>query len=415
LFEASKSDQITVGEHLAAEAIHELKKLKVPESILRDHSIPCTEVQNAWGSSEIHHNESVFNPFGESYILSRPDFDLALLKHCQEIGIDIHSGVRISKAEKTDNGWKLLTKSNTYDVDFLIDASGRNSKFNFDNSSIEKLTQDSLIGITKHLTNNNESISGKSHLLVESTENGWWYTVQIASGKLISTFMTDPKILTQSKMSQNEYWNEQLESSIHTKARLDSFEQTNDVFIQSAHSHIALQIQGSNWLKVGDATQSFDPLSSAGIIKGFKMGISAADSLHDFIQGDTNALRTYEEEIKNQYKEYQEKRQEYYHQEQRWISSPFWYQRILSVKQISNFSVTPLNRLTIIDSNCTEKIQFLDTQLPEINFETLFQSIKQFPLAKDAITNYLKITQQKQMNPWFLHALESLKIIGIIE
>jgi 2-polyprenyl-6-methoxyphenol hydroxylase-like FAD-dependent oxidoreductase len=42
LFEASKSDQITVGEHLAAEAIHELKKLKVPESILRDHSIPCT-------------------------------------------------------------------------------------------------------------------------------------------------------------------------------------------------------------------------------------------------------------------------------------------------------------------------------------------------------------------------------------
>tara|TARA_R110000787_G_scaffold61198_9_gene138692 strand:+ start:11301 stop:12644 length:1344 start_codon:yes stop_codon:yes gene_type:complete len=415
LFEASKYDQITVGEHLAAEAVHELKKLKVPESILRDHSIPCTEVQNAWGNSEIHYNEAIFNPFGESYILSRPNFDSALLQHCKEIGIDVHLETRISKIEARTLGWKLSTNKEDTEVHFIIDASGRTSKFNFGAIVQRKKVQDSLIGITKHLNSEHLQSIDRSHLLVESTSNGWWYTVQIASGKLISTFMTDPKIFTQSKMSQNDFWNDQLENSIHTKARLDSFEQTNDIFIQSAHSQIATQIQGNTWLKVGDAAQSFDPLSSAGIIKGLKMGISAADALHDFIQGDANALLTYEDKIRDQHKEYKEKRLAYYQQEHRWLHAPFWYQRILFAKQILNFSITPISRLTIIDSNCKDKILFLNTQLPEINFETLLQSIQLYPLAKDAITNYQKATHQKQMNPWLIYALESFKTIGIIE
>lgn len=415
LFEANKQDQITIGEHLAAEALHELKKLEVPETIIKQNSIPCLEIQNAWGNSTIHHNESIFNPFGDSYILSRPDFDNALLQHCKKIGIDIQSGVRITTIKRTETGWRLVSNKAEFNVDFIIDASGRTSKFNFGETRHEKLQQDSLIGVTKHLVNSEVIKAEKSYVLVESTQNGWWYTTLIASGKMISTFMTDPKIIAEYKGSQSDFWSKELVKTIHTKERLQSFAINNIVFTQSAHSQIAKQIQGDGWLKVGDAAQSFDPLSSAGIIKGLKMGISAADAVHEFISGNSNALIQYEEVTRLQYNEYQEKRNEYYAEESRWNHAPFWYHRNLRVKEIQTFSILPVNSYQVIDQNIDEKISFLSSQIPEINFKNLVNSIQQFPMIKDAVSFYLNRENQTQMDPWLLHALEGLKIIGIIQ
>lgn len=413
LFEASTPDQITIGEHLAAEALHEFKKLEIPETILTKHSIPCSEVQNAWGKENIHYNESIFNPFGDGYILSRPNFDNALLNYLQELGIDIRFQTRISKVSRTENGWKLTSNSDDVDVHFLVDASGRTSKFNFGNKVPRKPTENSLVGITKHLFPTQKTPVKKSHLLVESTSKGWWYTVQIASGAIVSTFMTDPKILSNAGISHSLFWDQQLSDSTHTQKRLRDVKLPTSVFIQSAHSHIAPQIYGDYWLKVGDAAQSFDPLSSAGIIKGLKTGQLAADAIYGFLSDNITALERYKEEIQRQYKEYIEKRDEYYRQEKRWIDSSFWYKRIFSIHQISNFSITPLNALKVIDTNPTEKILFLNSQLPEIDFSLLVNSIKKFPVVKDAMNHYLK-HQQSKINPWFLHALESLKILKII-
>lgn len=414
LFDADTSEKITVGEHLAAEAMHELKKLKIPESLIHKHSIPCVEVQNAWATSEIHHNESIFNPFGNSYILSRPDFDLELLEYCKELGINIQSNTRISKVIQTEKGWNLTSQEKNFIVDFLIDASGRTSKFRFNGAAKKTQPYNALIGITKQLTHEEQGIK-KSHLLIESVENGWWYTVQIASGELISTFMTDPKIVSQSQITQDAFWKRELQKSIHTKKRLASFEMNDRIFTQSAHSHLAPQIQGNHWLKVGDAAQSFDPLSSAGIIKGFIMGIQAADAIYHYKDGNKKALQVYASEVKEQYVEYEKKRDEFYLQETRWTSSPFWYTRVLHIKKIQSFSVTPMSKLLTIETEKEQKIDFLSNQLPDINFYILFDCIKKFPLAKDAIGNYLKETQSPHMNPWLLHALEGLKLIGAVQ
>ena len=413
LFEASEYDRITVGEHLAAEAIHEFKKLQIPEALLNNHSIPCKEVQNAWGHSKIHHNESIFNPFGAGYILSRPNFDNALLDYCSQIGIDTKKGTRISKIKNTETDWELHANSEILKVDFLVDASGRTSKFNFGNKKTKK-TNNQLIGITKYLYPDTTTLINSSHLLVESTPTGWWYTVQIASSTIISTFMTDASFLTKSEISHHAFWNRELANSLHTKARVKDTKIPADVFIKSAHSHMSNQTYGDKWLKVGDAAQSFDPLSSAGILKGLKMGQQAAIAIHDYVAGNTNSFKRYENEIRNQYTEYLELKADYYAKETRWMHESFWYQRNLSLKSIQHFTITPQNTLTITDSNLQEKLLFLTQLLPEIHFEILIDCIRKYPLVKKAIELYLKKTNSTGMNSWLLHALESLKIIGVI-
>ncbi len=413
LFEASTHDQITIGEHLAAEAIHEFKKLEIPERILKRNSIPCSEVQNAWGHTDIHHNESIFNPFGAGYILSRPDFDADVFNYCSEIGVDTKLGSRISKIETTETGWNLHCNNDVIPVNFVIDASGRNSKFNF-KTSIKKDNQPQLIGITKHLELNVITTIRSSHLLVEATKNGWWYTVQIASGTVISTFMTNANLLKASNISPSEFWDLQLADSMHTKARLTTFETPNKTFIKSAHSHIAPHLSGNHWLKVGDAAQSFDPLSSAGILKGLKMGQQAADAFYKYANGDSNAFKFYEAEIKNQHQEYKELKAEYYAKESRWMQHPFWYERNLQLKTIEHFTITPQSELKVSSVVSDNKISFLQQQLPEINLNILIQCLKQNTTVKDAIRLYLQKIKATRMSPWLLHALESLKIIGIL-
>jgi len=413
LFEASKHDQITIGEHLAAEAMHEFKKLGIPNAILKNNSIPCTEVQNAWGDANIHHNESIFNPFGEGFVLSRPDFDAALFKYCSEIGVDTKLGSRISKIDKTATGWNLHVNNTRTSVDFIIDASGRNSKFNFD-SSLKKEKENQLIGITKQLAPRTKNAIKQRHLLVESTKNGWWYTVQVDTGMLISTFMTDANLFKASTNSSSDFWNEQLADSTHTKARLNAFDIPQEAFIKSAHSHLANHVFGDHWLKVGDAAQSFDPLSSAGILKGLKMGQQAAAAIYKYAHGKADAFKLYENEITSQHQEYTQAKANYYANETRWMQHSFWYQRNLKLKNIQHFTITPISTLKVSPIASTEKLAFLQQQLPAINFKILLQCLAQNALVKDALFAYLQKTNTTKMSPWLLHALESFKIIGLL-
>jgi flavin-dependent dehydrogenase len=333
--------------------------------------------------------------------------------HCSDIGIETRKGARISNLHKSETGWDLHYGNDVLSVNFIIDASGRNSKFNID-TSIKKEKQDQLIGITKHLNLNTITTIRSSHLLVESTKNGWWYTVQIASGTVISTFMTDAHLLKASQVTSSEFWDAELANSIHTKARLSVLEIPKNTFIKSAHSHIATHIVGKHWLKVGDAAQSFDPLSSAGILKGLKMGQQAADAIYKHINGDANALKFYEDEIKNQHQEYKQLKAEYYAKESRWLQYSFWYKRNLQVKTIQHFTITPLSELKMNQLVSDDAIAFLQQQIPEINFNVLIQCLQQNAIVKDAIYLYVQKTNAPQISPWLLHALESLKIIGFL-
>ena len=278
-------------------------------------------------------------------------------------------------------------------------------------SILEHQNQDQQI--LKLYPNTQTSIKS-SHLLVESTSNGWWYTVQIATGTIISTFMTDVSLLKASKISSSEFWELQLANSKHTKARLSAIEFRKSTFIKSAHSHIAKHAYGNNWLKVGDAAQSFDPLSSAGILKGLKMGQQAADAIFKHVNGDSNALKFYEDDIKSEHQEYKQLKAEYYAKESRWMEDSFWYKRNLQLKDIQHFTITPQSELKVNPLISENKITFLQQQLPEINFNLLLQCFQQNAIVKDAIYLYVQKTKTTQMSPWLLHALESLKIIGLL-
>ena len=413
ILESGSYEKTRTGEHLAAEALHEFRKMGIPESILVNNSIPCTEVRSAWGQSELSANESIFNPFGSGYILSRPNFDEALFNYCLEIGIEAMKGVRVSKATRIGDHWELRLNDTSIEVDFLIDASGRNSKFRLE-KGVEKLVTDQLIGVTKHIVPNLNTKPKDSFVLVESTPKGWWYSVQLSSGAIMATFMTDAKTLSNSDLTKEMFWETQLELSHHTKIRLKELGNEGSFSVHSARSQILNLLTGSKWMAVGDAAQSYDPLSSAGIIKGLKMGQLAATKLSEHYNSSPLALDEYEAQIRTQYEEYLVLKEDYYLKEKRWISEAFWFKRNLKPNSIQHFTIHPNTKLELLDSSNQVKLDFLKEQFPDIDLKELIESINLHSVAKDSIAHYMKIFGLTTMNKNILYALENLKLTGMI-
>jgi len=80
---------------------------------------------------------------------------------------------------------------------------------------------------------------------------------------------------------------------------------------------------------VGDAASLFDPLSSQGILKGFRSGIFAAYAIGDLlVKGDATGLERYRRYVRQEFESYSRVRARYYTEERRWPESPFWRRRM---------------------------------------------------------------------------------------
>ena len=84
---------------------------------------------------------------------------------------------------------------------------------------------------------------------------------------------------------------------------------------------------GKQWLAVGDAALSFDPLSSQGIANALYTGIQAGQAITAALNGNPAAPTAYARHLGDIYQAYLQNRQYYYGLENRWAERPFWRRR----------------------------------------------------------------------------------------
>ena len=95
----------------------------------------------------------------------------------------------------------------------------------------------------------------------------------------------------------------------------------------SANTSILDRLTGPNWLAVGDAASTYDPLSSHGICKALESGCHAASAVIDAVNGSAHALEEYAGWVRQEFANYLAHYRHYYAQVTRWPRSPFWARR----------------------------------------------------------------------------------------
>lgn len=332
LIEASHYEKWRVGETLSPEAGRAFRTLGIWDSFLAQSHSPALGTSAAWENEWIHENEFIFHPEGKGWHLDRVKFDYWMAKEAEKKGVTLFTDTQYTGHRRTENEEFSLRfkKANTtfnLNAKFVVDASGRSSGFmkkeGGKRTVIDRLS--GAVGIFNAQTLMNDS--KKAYTLVEASKNGWWYSSALPCNKVVIAYMTDADILKQESLHDSSHFKQALKETVNTKKRTPEHSELEQLKILSAASLTHENVCGKNWIAIGDSASTFDPLSSQGIYKSIRSGLFGGYAISDLLNGVDKSFEKYEHYVREEYREYLDKRNEFYSGVKRWPESEFWNRR----------------------------------------------------------------------------------------
>jgi flavin-dependent dehydrogenase len=327
VLESQSSPRLKVGECLPPNINPLLDHFGLVERLRRRGNLPAHGNQFVWGSDAIEERNFIFGTTGDGWRLDRQAFEDELIHAAVEAGARWYSGCRLVACSMEKRSRSKLTVKGphgieTYDADFVVDATGRSAQV-ARSMGARRVIYDRLVGIASYfpaIEGNDED----SFTLVEAVASGWWYSSQLPDGKLIAVYMTDGDLLDR-QIERIALLNE----AKHTACRSRRYGGAvpTPPRILAAHTVSLTTVAGDGWLAVGDSAVGFDPLASHGISMAMGSGFHAASTIVDYLNGRHDALRVYEQLIDRAFAHYLLMHHDAYLREQRWSHELFWRRR----------------------------------------------------------------------------------------
>jgi flavin-dependent dehydrogenase len=331
VIERSDYASVRIGETLSPAVRPILSRLGVWETFRSDRHLPSFGIHSVWGAADIYDNEFIFSPYGPGWHIDRAGFDAMLARCAEEAGASVYRGAGLLSCTTDDTGhWR--TEFACEDVKssirskFIVDATGRASSV-ARRQGAGRISFDRLVGLVGFFSSSSREKVSDSFTLVEAVEDGWWYSAMLPDLRVVVAFMTDADLYKKASKALPYYWQLQLRRTIHTRSRIPRGGQAPHPVVVAANSSRLNRSVGKNWLAVGDAASTFDPLSAQGVQKAMESGLRAAHSINDHWSGDDSALQDYARDVDHRFDSYLQLRQAYYAQEKRWPDSMFWRRR----------------------------------------------------------------------------------------
>jgi len=328
IIEAELEPKTKLGEAIPPNAKALLKKMGIRHLLEHPRHLIYYGNKSCWGSDLLEQKEFLKDIYGHGYLLDRLYFEKQLRQHLKKNSGILLEGYKLKKVLNTkcgieasiENGKKNATLKGAY----IVDATGR------------KASVCQQLGITKKNLDSQFSISFKAKLLkpiehqinVEATENGWWYVAPQHNNELTIMFFTLHEILPEKKLLAS-FIRKELEMSLHISklTKIANFDFDTLKVMPSGTSRLDIPY-GTNWIAVGDAAFSYDPISSYGITSALASGFYAGHALASKLSREEDAMTTYRYIVENAFQAYMEKLCSHYALENRWENSTYWRNRL---------------------------------------------------------------------------------------
>jgi len=316
------------GEGLVPAAKRMLRSLKVWEAFSEQDHLPTYGNDSLWGHPQPQSSDFIQSIDGHGWRLDRLAFDQMLRKEGEKAGVTSVQGF-VQKVERSGEEWKLrLRDGNRIAAGWLVDATGRSASLARQLGAVRK-DVDQLVAFWMHFTPNQLGDRYASSL-IESRPEGWWYNALLPNGHRVVYFFSDAGSPAQKEAQTQAGFMSLLNqtSFVGEKLAAYGYEPLSPPQAADARSARLDQVMGDQWLAVGDAAMSFDPLSSQGILTAVYGGIQAGKALEKIKQGEVDALNAYGEAMEKVWTVYLENKAKFYGSERRWTAEPFWRERM---------------------------------------------------------------------------------------
>ncbi|UKY47525.1 NAD(P)/FAD-dependent oxidoreductase [Streptomyces inhibens] len=321
------------GEALVSMGRLLLADLGVDRPVLGTGHLPCHGNLSAWGSSELHAVDFINDPYGHGWHLDRPLFDRRLRAAARAAGAEVAERTAVRRpSRQRDGSWRLVLRDRsgggerTVRCRWVVDATGRGAAIAV-RSGARRRTGDRLTALHLVLDPAPQSTTdGRS--LVESDQDGWWYTALLPSRQRLVAYFTDPDLPVATGRGAERFRDGLLATRhVSRRARPHGLTILPPPRRAPAHSAHLDRVHGNGWTAAGDAAAAFDPLSSQGILTALYTGLSAGQAVDARLRGDRTALADYAAKVATARTTYQHGHRAVHARETRWADRPFWARR----------------------------------------------------------------------------------------
>ena len=277
LFEREVFPREHVGESLLPASIPILETLGVIDEIKAAGFTPKYGATMVWGRNPepwSWHFAETNASYPHAYQVWRPTFDQMLLRNATENGVDVHEGSRVvdvsfeSGQPSSVTVESSLGDSETYQTDWIVDASGQNG---FLARRLDLRTHDeffrnlAVYSYYRGVERLPEPDTG--NIFIEAYEHGWSWAIPLPDdvmsvGVVIDAAWGGSQL---SEQPAEDFFREQLAMTNRTATMLESGELLEAPRVIRDWSYTSQRLVGDGYILVGDAACFIDPLFSSGV------------------------------------------------------------------------------------------------------------------------------------------------------
>jgi flavin-dependent dehydrogenase len=328
--ERTNGNQACIGETLPPRASAILASLGLLERFTTQRHLPSAGIVSAWGHAEPLVNDFLFSPYGDGWHIDRAKFNAMLTCEAVRAGARMLTGAQVGTCAEHGDGWRIAIfwrgGLRAVRCRLIIDATGRSSSAQLRFPS--RLAFDHLIAVAGRVRPA-AGASASAYTLVEAVDEGWFYSALLPSGDYVAVYLSDADLYAAARRRTADFLNQQLENAPYTRERIGQM-RPDTVTVSSARTTRRDAAARSNWLAVGDAARSYDPLSGLGLCAALQMASQAALTGRKLLDGHVAAAFEYDHANQSAFADYQNTRAAYYAIERRWPKSAFWSRRLSS-------------------------------------------------------------------------------------
>jgi flavin-dependent dehydrogenase len=334
-----------IGEALPPVARRLLAEMGLWDAFLAECHAPWYGNRSVWGG-ELMETDFIRDPDGHGWHLDRARFDAWLRRAAVARGAMLLAPARLTAIARNERCWHVQLATDrgttTVAVAFTIDAGGRAAPL-ARRLGAKRCAGDRLVCGWVH-GRARSSGRGAGLTTVVAVEDGWWYTAPVPDGRRVLAFLTDADLPAARVAHSWEGLAARAAETgeIHRILAESEFVPASGGFT-AAHSSTLRPCIGADWIAAGDASMTFDPLSSQGLVHALFTGLAAAEAADSYLSGDASSPDRYQQILHWVQSAYRRHLRLYYSSEARWPSAPFWRRRrSVGASSVTGVQLRPL-------------------------------------------------------------------------
>lgn len=281
--------------------------------------------RSIWDSDASVGFDGIKNPYGHGALIDRHEFERWFINAVSNAGVHVAGAARDVTAEADNGGWRIRGTSNGRVLDItapvVIEATGRGR------GPISRGDRDVTDRLAAFLTYGSTPPGPQDQrLIIEASRNGWWYAAPLPGNNAVIAFMTDVDLAPRSMAHRTQYLKQELAATKIVREFAERLHDPGRMFGFPANSSLKRVINGRNWVAIGDAAATYDPLSGRGVAVALAKGTAIARLLtrcSDLSQ----ALEAYADTERATFSDYLIEQRSTYSRGAERFRSPFWDRR----------------------------------------------------------------------------------------